>query len=137
MGTVDSLEVVWLAMLIPGFIYALWALRGAWQDERYQRHRQVNGDILLGARSRLRVYIALLAAQGFMLALGILLALASNGGPHERSWLELVLIVFFMGLGALTSIATWLSHRDWQELVEHRNARQAERPYQGQQGDDV
>jgi hypothetical protein len=128
----DRLEATLLAMLIPCFAFTVWALWGAavdehrqrfgWTDKYNKRWQPVNGSILKAARARLWVYVALASAQGFMLLLGLLAALAANGPERSRSWQEWAIISVFVALAALTTGSTVAATFIWRSLVRDRQA---------------
>lgn len=128
----DQLEATLLAMLIPAVAFTLWATLWAWGDERNQHYgwrdkygkkfAPINGNILKAARARLAVYVALLAAQGFYLFLAVLAALASNGPPRQRSWMEWAIIGVCVALAAITSAGTIIATFLWRDVVRERQA---------------
>lgn len=87
-GTVQLIEIEWLAVIIPGVIASLYCLVEGIVDFRDYRNSGRNGDGMLVARASVRSEALRLFQQFILLAIGISATYVPAAPPHPVSAFE-------------------------------------------------
>ena len=116
-GTISLIEVIFICITAPGFVYSMRGTRWALIDLREQQQSKVNGARLLAARVRALMHIAVLASLTIFVLLSLLAAFTPSSSNASRSLLAQISIALYTVLVATSSLCLWQAERYYNRLV--------------------
>lgn len=103
-GTVQTVEVLWVALLGAGALATVYCLADAIIDYREWLESGRNGDGIMVARAWVRTEAFRLVQQMILVGLGVWGMFRSPAPPHPVSLFERVFVLAFFAFGAFLTL---------------------------------
>ena len=97
--SIETIEIVWVAMLTPGALASAYILRDSIKDRRALRTRGINGAATIAAGASIRAEVIRLFEQIILVGIGVASWFQPPAPPHPVTLYERLFVLAFFAFG--------------------------------------